>query len=50
MPADNRFWLDNDQDISSCRAKSTEQNPKYSLLDSQPRARMFSFEHAQLLT
>jgi hypothetical protein len=30
--------------------KTAEQNPKYSIVDSQPRARMFSLEYAQLLT
>jgi hypothetical protein len=28
----------------------TQQNPKHSIPGSQARARMFSFEHAQLLT
>ena len=32
------------------RPKTAEQNPKYSILDSEPRARLFSFEYAQLLT
>jgi hypothetical protein len=30
-------------------SRPAEQNPKYSILGSQPRARIFSFEHAQLL-
>ena len=30
--------------------KTAEQNPKYSILGSQPRARNCSFEYAQLLT
>jgi len=50
MPADNRFWLDDDQDSAPCRPKPTEQNPKHPILDSQLRARMFSPEDAQLLT
>ena len=50
MPADNRFWLYDDQDLAPCRPKPTEQDPKYSILDLQPRARMFSSEDAQLLT
>jgi hypothetical protein len=35
-----------------CRSRSgiPEQNPKYSILDSQPSARLFSLEYAQLLT
>jgi hypothetical protein len=36
--------------LPSCRPKAAEQNPKYSILDSQPRARNFSFEYTQLLT
>jgi hypothetical protein len=50
MPADNRFWFDDDQDLAPCRPKPTEQNPKCSILDSQPRVMMFSIEDAQLLT
>jgi len=50
MPGDNRFWFDDDQDAAPCRPKAAEQNPKHSILDSQPRARLFSLEHAQLLT
>ena len=37
MPAGKRFWLDDGQDIAPCRPKPTEQNPKYSILDSQLR-------------
>ena len=50
MPGDNRLWFDNDQDVTPCRPKAAEQDPKHSILDSQPRARLFSLEHAQLLT
>jgi hypothetical protein len=50
MPGDNRFWFDDNQDVAPCRPKAAEQNPKHSILDSQPRARLFPFEHAQLLT
>ena len=50
MPRNNSFWFNDDQDVAPCRAKPTEQNPKYSILVSQPRTRMFSFEYAQLLT
>jgi hypothetical protein len=31
-------------------AIDAEQNPKYSILELQPRTRNFSFEYAQLLT
>ena len=50
MPGNHGFWLDDDQDVAPRRPKTAEQNPKYSILDSQPRARMFSLEYAQLLT
>ena len=50
MPGDHGFWFDDDQDVAPCRPKTAEQNPEYSILDSQPRARMFSLEYAQLLT
>jgi hypothetical protein len=50
MPGDNGFWFDNDKDISPCRPKPAEQNPKYLILHSQPWARIFSLEYAQLLT
>ena len=50
MPGDNGFWLDDDQDVSPCRPEPAEQNPKYSILESQARTRMFSLEYAQLLT
>ena len=50
MPGDNGFWFNDDQDVAPCRPKTAEQNPKYPILDSQPRARMFSLEYAQLLT
>ena len=33
-----------------CRPEAAEQDPKYSILDSQPRVRLFSLEYAQLLT
>jgi hypothetical protein len=50
MPADNRLWFDDNQDVAPRRPKTAEQNPKYSIPDSQPRARMFSLEYTQLLT
>ena len=50
MPGDNGFWFDNNQDVAPCRPKAAEQNPKYSILDSQPRVRLFSLEYTQLLT
>ena len=49
MPGDNGFWSDNDQDIIPRRPKTAEQNPKHSILDSQPRTRLFSLEYVQLL-
>jgi hypothetical protein len=50
MPGDNGFWFDDHQDVASSGPKTAEQNPKYSILGSQPGARRFSFEYAQLLT
>jgi len=50
MPGDNRFWFDNDQDVAPCSPKPAQQNPNYPILHSQPRARLFSLEYAQLLT
>ena len=50
MPGDNGFWLNDDQDKAPCRPKTAEQNPKYSILGSQSRARNFSLQYAQLLT
>ena len=50
MPGDNGFWFDDAQDVAPSRPKPAEQNPKYSILDSQARASMFSLEYAQLLT
>lgn len=50
MPGDHGFWFDDDQGVAPCRPKPAEQNPKYSILDSQARVRMFLLEHAQLLT
>src|SRR5262245_5015634 len=32
------------------RPEAAEQDPKYSILDSRPRVRLFSLEYAQLLT
>jgi hypothetical protein len=37
------------QNVGPCRPEPAEQNPKHPILDPQPRARIFSFEHAQLL-
>jgi hypothetical protein len=50
MPGDNGFWFNDDQDVAPRRPKTAEQNPKHSILDSEPRVRLFSFEYAQLLT
>ena len=50
MPTGNGLRFDNDQDVSPCRPKPTQQDPKYPILHSQPRARLFSLEHTQLLT
>lgn len=50
MPTGNGFRSDNDQDVAPCRPKPAQQDPKYPILHSQPRARPFSLEHAQLLT
>ena len=50
MPGDNGFRFYNDQDGAPCRPKAAEQDPKYSILDSQPRVKLFSLEYAQLLT
>jgi hypothetical protein len=50
MPADHRFRFDDNQDVAPCRPKAAEQSPKYSILDSQPRVRLFSLEYTQLLT
>jgi len=36
------------QHVAPGRPKATEQNPKYSIVDLQPRARILSFENAQL--
>ena len=37
-------------DVVPCRPKAAKQNPKYSILGSQPRLRVFSPEYRQLLT
>ena len=50
MPGDHGFWFNDDQNTAPFWPKTAEQNPKYSILDSQPRARVFSLEYAQLLT
>jgi hypothetical protein len=50
MPGDNGFWFNDDQGFGPARPEPTEQNPKYSVLDSEPRARMLSLQYAQLLT
>jgi hypothetical protein len=50
MPGNNGFWFDHDKDVAPCWPKLAEQNLKYSILDPQPRVRIFSFEYAQLLT
>jgi hypothetical protein len=50
VPGDNGLWFDDDQDVALCRPKPAEQNPKHPIPDSQQGARIFSLEHAQLLT
>jgi hypothetical protein len=52
MPGHNGFRFDDNrhQDVSPCWPKTTEKNPEYPILDSEPRARMFSLEYTQLLT
>ena len=50
MPRYHAFWFDDNQDVAPCRPKAAEQNPKHSILDSQPGARLFSLEYTQLLT
>jgi hypothetical protein len=37
-------------DVTPCKPKTAEQNPKHPILASQPRARTFSLEYSQLLT
>jgi hypothetical protein len=49
MPGDNSSWLADDQDVAPRGLEAAEQNPKYSILDSQARTRMLSLEYAQLL-
>jgi hypothetical protein len=48
--ATHGFWFDDNQDVAPCRPKAAEQSPEYSILDSQPRVRLFSLEYTQLLT
>ena len=50
MPGNHGFWFNDDQDVAPCRPKTAEQNPKYPIVNLQPRSRMFSLEYAQLLT
>jgi hypothetical protein len=50
MPGDHGFWFDDNQDLAPCRPKAAEQDPKDSILDSQPGVRLFSPEDTQLLT
>jgi hypothetical protein len=50
MPDDHGLWFDDNQDAAPCRSKAAEQNPKYPILDSQPRARDLPFEYAHLLS
>jgi len=40
MPGDHGFWFNDDQNTAPFWPKTAEQNPKYSILDSQPRARV----------
>jgi hypothetical protein len=49
MLSDNGFWFDNNKSILPGRSKPVKQDPKQSIAGLNPRARMFSFEHAQLL-
>ena len=46
----NGFWFDDNQDVAPCWPKAAEQSPEYSILDSQPRVRLFSLKYTQLLT
>ena len=50
MPGDHGFWFDDNQDVAPCRPKAAKQSPKYPILDSQPRVRLFPLEYTQLLT
>jgi hypothetical protein len=50
MPGDNGFRFDDNQYIPPSGPKTMEQNPKYPIPDSEPRARMFSLQYRQLLT
>lgn len=50
VSADNGFRFDDNRNVSPRRPKAAEQDPKYAILDSQPRARLFSLEYFQLLT
>lgn len=50
MPGDHGFWFNEDQDVAPCRPNTAKQNPKYSILESQPRVRLFSLGYPQLLT
>jgi hypothetical protein len=44
MLGDNDLWFDDNQDIATCGPETAEQNPEYSIPDSQLRARVFSLE------
>jgi hypothetical protein len=50
MPSHDIFGLDHDKGISPSRPKSVKKDPEQLISGSEPRARMFSVEHAQLLT
>jgi hypothetical protein len=49
MPGNNGFWFDDDQEVPPGGPKVTKQNPKQSVLDSQPGARLFPLQYTQLL-
>jgi hypothetical protein len=50
MPGDNCFRCDDGRDLPPCGPYTTQQNPKYPILDLQPSARMLSLQYGQLLT
>ena len=49
MPGNNGFGFYDDKSIFPSRPKAVKQDPKQSIPSSQPGARVFSVEHAQLL-
>ena len=45
MPSDQGFGFHKDEGLAPCRPKAAEQNPKYSIPDSQLRATLFPFKY-----